>query len=87
MEYKIYTYFAKCPLDDDLFFMDTNFTLSIGNRICFDVMIIDDDVIEYEEEHWFYLRLQNGAFHDHFYDRTPIIITDNEGWFLFQNKH
>ena len=73
---------AKCPVDDDVLFTDTNFTISNGNRICFDVIIIDDDVIEYTKSHYFYLRFQNGTYHDHFYDNTRIIVTDNEGWFL-----
>ena len=73
---------AKCPVDDDLLFTDTNFTISNGNRICFDVIIIDDDVIEYMKYYHFYLRLQNGTYHDHFRDYTNIIVTDNEGWFL-----
>ena len=72
---------AKCPLDDDLLFMATNFTLSKGNRICFDAIIIDDDIIERAKYYGFYVRLQNRTFHEHFYDYTQIIVTDNEGWF------
>ena len=68
-------------IDDDLLFTDTNFTLSLGNRICFDVIIIDDGVIENTKSYGFYLHLQNGTSHIHFYDRTLINVTDNEGWF------
>ena len=71
---------TKCPVDDDLLFTETNFTISNGNRICFDVIIIDDDVIEYMKYYYFYLRLQNGTYHNHFRDDTHIIVTDNEGW-------
>ena len=76
----------RCPLDDDLLFTETNFTLSIGNRICFDVMIIDDDVIEYMKYNDFSLHLKNGTYHAHFNDYTHIIVTDNEGWFLVVMK-
>ena len=68
-------------IDDDLLFTDTNFTLSLGNRICFDVIFIDDDVIEYTKVYVLYLYLQNGTVHNHFYDHTEIEVTDNEGWF------
>ena len=32
--------------------METNFTISVGNRICFDVIIVDDDVIEYMKDYY-----------------------------------
>ena len=70
-----------CPLDDDLLFTDANFTLSKDNRICFDAIVIDDDVVEYTKYYGFNVRLQNRTFHEHFYDYTQIIVTDNEGWF------
>ena len=68
-------------IDDDLLFTDTNFTLSLGNRICFDAILIDDDVIENMKFYNFYLHLQNGTSHIHFDDRIRIDVTDNEGWF------
>ena len=71
-----------CPVDDDLIFMDTNFTLSVGNRICFDAIIIDDDAIEIRQKyHSFQVRLQNRIYHHHFGDYTRIGVRDNEGWF------
>ena len=71
------------PVDDDFIFTDTNFTLSVGNRICFDAIIIDDDAIEYRrKDHRFQLLLQNGTYHRHFDDNTRIAVRDNEGWFL-----
>ena len=72
----------KCPVDGNILFTETNFTISNGNRICFDVIIVDDDVIEYTRYDYFFLHLQNGTYHDHLYDKTRIRITDNEGWFL-----
>ena len=44
-------------------------------------MIIDNDLIEYTKRYDFYLRLQNGTYHDHFSDYTRIRVLDNEGWF------
>ena len=62
--------------------METNFTISVGNRICFDVTIVDDEVIEYMKDYKFYLCLQNGTYHHHFSGDTYIFVRDNEGWFL-----
>ena len=65
--------------NDDVLFMDTNFTdftLSVGTRICFDVMIIDDTEIESNEYYGFDVMLQNGTY---IYDYTDIIIIDNDG--------
>ena len=59
--------------------METNFTISVGNRICFDVIIVDDDVIEYMKDYKFYLCLQNGTSHHHFLGETYIFVKDNEG--------
>ena len=76
------SYKINCSLDDDLLFMNTNFTLSIGNRICFDAIIIDDDIIEHMKYYEFHVHLPNRTYHQYFYDITYIRITDNEGWFL-----
>ena len=76
------SYKINCSLDDDLLFTNTNFTLSIGNRICFDAIIIDDDIIEYMKYYEFHVHLQNRTYHRNFYDYTHIRVTDNEGWFL-----
>ena len=78
---------ANCPIDDNILFTETNFTISNGNRTCFDVIIIDDDVIDYTKHIWLYVCLQNRTYHDHFYDRTHIIVIDNEGWFLLVLNH
>ena len=59
--------------------MDTNFTLSVGTRICFDVMIIDDTEIEYNENYGFEVILQNRTYSEYFYDYTYIHIIDNDG--------
>ena len=72
---------AKCPLVGGLLFTDTDFTISNGNRICFDATIIDNDVIDYTKYHRFNVGLQNGTYHEYFNDYTQIVIIDNEGWF------
>ena len=59
--------------------MDTNFTLSVGTRICFDVLIIDDTEIERNGYHDFEVMLQNGTYSEYFGDYTTIIIIDNDG--------
>ena len=64
---------------DDVLFMDTNFTLSVGTRICFDVIIIDDTEIESNENYRFDIIIQNGTYSEYFYDRTYIRIIDNDG--------
>ena len=64
---------------DDVLFMDTNFTLSVGTRICFDVIIIDDTEIEGNEYYGFEIMIQNGTYSEYFYDYTDILIIDNDG--------
>ena len=64
---------------DDVLFMNTNFTLSVGTRTCFDVIIIDDTEIESNENYRFDVIIQNGTYSEYFYDRTDIIIIDNDG--------
>ena len=67
---------------DDLFFLEVNFTLSSGGRTCFNVTVIDDDEFEYRESYYFYLHLNNGTYHVYNYDRTYISIIDNDGkWY------
>ena len=77
-----------CYIDsDDVLFMDTNFTLSVGTRICFDVIIIDDTEIEGNEYHRFDVILQNGTYSEYFNDRTYILIIDNDGeCYICMNK-
>ena len=71
-------HYVICYIDDVLF-MDTSFTLSVGTRICFDVIIIDNTEIEGNEYHGFEVILQNGTYSEYFYDYTGIIIIDNDG--------
>ena len=65
--------------DDFLFDTDgVPFTLSAGDRVCYDVIVNDDDENEYDETAYFFLYLQSGNKLSYFTDRTRIIIHDNE---------
>ena len=57
--------------------MDTNFTLSMGTRICFDVMIIDDTEFG-TNAYYFIVIIQNGTRNEQFYDRICIWISEND---------
>ena len=72
--------------DDIIFNTSTIFTMAVGERLCFNVTIVDDDEIEYDEYHGFSFEALNDSlpFH-HFYDYTRIIIRDNEGQKLYKS--
>ena len=67
-------------LDRNLTFYlnDVPFILLTGmSRICFDVMIIDDNENERDEVFYFYLYHHNGNMTETI-DKTSILIHDNE---------
>ena len=69
-------------LGDDIIFSAANsmFTLATGDRRCFNVTIVDDDVIEYDEGYNFWVEAINTSLpYYYFYDYTQIIVRDNEG--------
>ena len=69
-------------LGDDIIFSGANsiFTLATGDRRCFNVTIVDDDEIEYEENFAFEVYAVNTSLtYYYFIDYTQIIVKDNEG--------
>ena len=50
------------------------FTLSVGDRLCFNVTVNNDDENELDETLYFYLYQPNNLFTD----KTQIVIRDNE---------
>ena len=66
-------------IDDDIIFNTTIFTLASGERLCFNVTIVDDNVTEYDEDHHFYFYALNNSIPVYqFLDQTEITIRDNE---------
>ena len=63
-------------IDDDIISNTTNFTLATGERLCFNVTIVDDNLIEYDETYRFYFSAANDS--TQFYDGTRIRISGNE---------
>ena len=57
------------------------FTLATGDRRCFNVTIVDDDVIEYDGGRVFEVDAVNTSSlpYYYFYDYTQIYVRDNEG--------
>ena len=53
------------------------FTLSVGARTCFDVIIIDDTEIESNVR--YLIDVQSGFYNELFYDRRYFRIIDNDG--------
>ena len=51
----------------------------VGDRTCFDVVIIDDDLSEYPENFNLDIGLRNGSFHPYYSDSTAILVIDNDG--------
>ena len=51
----------------------------VGDRTCFDVVIIDDDLSEYNENFNLDIGLQNGSSHPYYSDSARIYIIDNDG--------
>ena len=51
----------------------------VGDRTCFDVIIIDDDLSEYTEVIYLTIGLRNGSYHPYYSDSTQIYIYDNDG--------
>ena len=61
----------------------TMFTMSTGERLCFNVTIVDDNEIESDEHYYFTFKAPNHSLL--FYDYTQIIIRDNEGQKLYKH--
>ena len=51
----------------------------VGDRTCFDVVILDDNLTEYNEEFRLEIGLQNGSYHPYYSDSTRFRIFDNDG--------
>ena len=63
---------------------NSTFTLATGDRRCFNVTIVDDDVIEHNEYISFEFDAVNTSLpYYYFYDYTRIIVRDNEGQLHF----
>ena len=72
--------------DDIIFNTSTIFTLAVGERLCFNVTIVDDNEIEYDEHYGFSFEALNDSHPYYlFYDYTRIIIRDNEGQKLYKS--
>lgn len=69
----------------DLLFSDRNMTLSVGDRTCFDVVIIDDDLSEYSEVFTLQIGLRNGSYHRYYSDTARIRVLDNDGEYYITN--
>lgn len=65
--------------ENQVFFNEDNFTISNGDRICYEVTIVDDDIIEQFLRSGFTVTLQNGALDPFFSDFTQFVVRDNEG--------
>ena len=66
--------------ENDLIFSARNVTMSRGDRVCLDVVIVDDNNIEYTERFNFYVRLSNGSYISDYYNKyTYITVIDNDG--------
>ena len=57
------------------------FTMSTGERLCFNVTIVDDNEIESDEIYYFTFKAPNHSLL--FFDYIQIIIRDNEGQKLY----
>ena len=51
----------------------------VGDRTCFDVVILDDNLTEYNEDFRLEIGLQNGSYHPYYSDSTRFRIFDNDG--------
>lgn len=56
--------------------------MSNGDRMCFDLVIVNDTEIEDKEEHSFSVKLSNGSYLQYYYQSTTITINDNDGEWL-----
>ena len=66
-------------LGGDIIFSAANsiFTMTTGDRKCFNVTVVDDDELDRNENVYFRLRGVNTSIS--FYDSTQITVRDNEG--------
>ena len=65
---------------NDVIFSAKNVTMSRGDRICLDVVIVDDNNIEYTESFFFHVMLRNGSYISNYYQKyTDITVIDNDG--------
>ena len=55
--------------------------MSRGDRLCFDITIVDDVEIEYNEGFSFHVGLSNGTRDslDYYYQFTSVTVNDNDG--------
>ena len=79
----LHAYFSLLALDyqGDIIFSSRNVTMSRGDRLCFDVTIVDDVEIEYNEGFSFHVRLSNGTrgYQEYYYQYTSVTVNDNDG--------
>ena len=65
---------------NDVIFSAQNVTMSRGDRVCLDVVIVDDNIIEYTESFYFTVSLSNGSYISDYYQKsTGIEVIDNDG--------
>ena len=76
-------FFSILANNDDVIFNGSGSILRPSNfSTCFDVVIVDDKDIEYNEGYFFYLQpngflgIDNGYYNG---DHTTIMVQDNEG--------
>ena len=72
-------YILTLDYQGDIIFSARNVTMSSGDRMCFDLVIVDDAEIEYKEEHSFHVKLSNGTYLQYYNQSTTITINDNDG--------
>ena len=78
-------YILTLDYQGDIIFSARNVTMSNGDRMCFDLVIVDDTEVEDKEEHSFSVKLSNGSYLQYYYQSTTITINDNDGEWL--NMH
>ena len=76
----MYNVFVSEFSTQDVKFSSKNVTMSQGDRVCVDVVIVDDNNIEYTETFHFNMGLSNGSYiSDYYQKKTFIKIIDNDG--------
>ena len=64
---------------NDFIFAARN-VMSQGDKVCHDVVIVDDNNIEYPESFRFNVSLSNGSYISSYYQKnTYITVIDNDG--------
>lgn len=73
--------FSVLALDyeDDIIFASSNATMTRGDKLCFNVTIVDNDEFEFNQRFSFYVSLSSGTSHEYYSHSTTLTVVDNEG--------